>query len=149
MYHSFSALCICLAVSLPDLWTTVSFVVMIFFQEVESKYNELRQTHSDPATDSDDNNGVFFTYLSHECAFSFVHLQRISNALCDIFQMEFSDERLPALSVVWAKFHVTPRWLSPGWILDHLTLVSPNNGDLMSDLPLQACVMISYWKVPL
>lgn len=76
--------CVCLAVSLPDLWTTVSFVVMICFQEVEIKYNELRQTHSDPATDSEDNNGVFPFSQSLLCYF-FLYIYSKSQTPCVIF----------------------------------------------------------------
>ncbi|TKS83195.1 Rho guanine nucleotide exchange factor 12 [Collichthys lucidus] len=37
-----------------------------YLKEVEMKYNELRQTHSDLATDLDDNNGMFYYKLSRE-----------------------------------------------------------------------------------
>lgn len=38
---------------------------MICFQEVETKYNELRRTHSDQAAaDSDDNNNGVFSLLT-------------------------------------------------------------------------------------
>lgn len=58
------------------------------------KYNELRQTHSDTATDSDDNNnnngaslGHFNNPLPH-C--STLHLK---NFVSDVFQTGFSDDR--------------------------------------------------------
>lgn len=72
------------------------------------KYNELQQTHGDAATDSDDNNGVFeFSRSSH---FHQLHAQfnvlYFKLSFWYFFQMGFSDERLPALSAVRAKFHV-------------------------------------------
>lgn len=89
------------------------------------KYNKLRQTHGDlAAADSDDNNGAFRFSLPTVDWFSSVHLPFV-HLQFDVFQMGFSDEGLPALR-----------------ILDHLTLLSSNNGGLMSELPLQTFVTI-------
>lgn len=75
------------------------------------KYNELRQTHNDTATDSDDNNGVFhfsqsFKTINDESNIYLLYMDSESQTLLfDIFQMGFIDERLPSLSVVRVSCH--------------------------------------------
>ena len=80
---------------------------MIFSQEVETKYNELRQTHSNTATDSDDNNGELHFTLSLGDVVPPIHprgslsyIYRASQTFClylFFFQMGFSDDGLFSL----------------------------------------------------
>lgn len=76
----------------------LSFIVMICFQEVEVKYNQLRQTLNDTATDSDDNNGVLSFHFPQLLVWKDDFVQGEFTELSLIPQITFSDDTRSTLS---------------------------------------------------